>query len=214
MDSFLEKFEKYYKEYIGLNNITEIDNIPIAFCDLRLEPINKKYYHSLILTEHNNKIIASIAHKEYEKYIDVLKILKYKIELTEVLVKLVDFEDLQCRYMYRMILPKKIKTSKKIEGYEYEYYPEYRKCLIKYQNEIVSYAKISNVNFGFGNIVVWTNNSHRKKGLGEYVVRKLIIEIRKLKIEPLYLVDSKNENSICLAQKIGFIKCVDEIIIK
>ena len=81
---------------------------------------------------------------------------------------------------------------------------EYRKYVALINGEIIGYCKVSDVIAGYGNLVVWVEESRRRLGIAESLVRLMIKKCYEEEIEPMYLVKTGNHASIALAQKLGF----------
>lgn len=81
---------------------------------------------------------------------------------------------------------------------------EGRQYVILDKNKIVSYCKISNIDFQGGNIVVYTNKQYRNRGYGKLVTTGILNWCIENNVLPIYLVDEKNTYSIKLAESLGF----------
>ena len=90
---------------------------------------------------------------------------------------------------------------------------EGRKFVIIKEDRIVSSAKISDVDFSGGNIVVYTDFQYRKLGHGKQVVKKSIDWCLEKHILPIYLVDIENRPSVSLAESLGFEIMSKEVIV-
>ena len=56
----------------------------------------------------------------------------------------------------------------------------------------------------YGNLVVWVEESRRRLGIAESLVRLMIKKCYEEEIEPMYVVKTDNHASIALATKLGF----------
>lgn len=113
--------------------------------------------------------------------------------------------------MNRMFLdnPSDISMDKRADSnsnnlIEYRYLDEYRKYAAVIEGELIGYCKVSDVIAGYGNLVVWVEESRRRLGIAESLVRLMIKKCYEEEIEPMYVVKTDNHASIALAQKLGF----------
>lgn len=90
---------------------------------------------------------------------------------------------------------------------------EGRKFVVLEGNKITSACKISDIDFGGGNIAVWTESDCRNKGLGKQVVAEAVKWCFNNNILPIYWVDSENIASIGLARSLGFKIKSEEIVV-
>ncbi len=88
-----------------------------------------------------------------------------------------------------------------------------RKFVVLEGKKIVSACKVSDVDFGGGNIAVWTDLNYRNKGFGKAVVTEAAKWCINNNILPIYWVDSENTASINLAKSLGFEVRSQEIVI-
>lgn len=206
-------------------------------------PINRLYHHHLIATKVNDIFIYSIEPKLYEDfkiYISSYKI-KENDELISVLDKFFKnrISDYSIRRMYRLSFDKEkleninntksVKLTKEIlmnslkqkDDKEKEEIwnrkkkevEEGRQYVILEKDKIISWCKVSNIDYSGGNLVVWTAPEHRRKGYGKDVGRQGIKWCINNNIIPIYLVDSLNKASINLAKTIGFKIKSEEIVV-
>jgi GNAT superfamily N-acetyltransferase len=70
--------------------------------------------------------------------------------------------------------------------------------------EIASWAAITDIDFGGGNIAVSTRAEYRKKGYGRACVAKATDWCIENDLLPIYLVAESNEPSVRLAESLGF----------
>ncbi|WIV11539.1 GNAT family N-acetyltransferase [Proteiniborus sp. MB09-C3] len=90
---------------------------------------------------------------------------------------------------------------------------EGRKFVVLEGKKIVSACKISDIDFGGGNIAVWTDSNYRNKGFGKAVVSEAVKWCINNNILPIYWVDSENTASINLAKNLGFEIRAKEIVV-
>jgi predicted GNAT family acetyltransferase len=88
-----------------------------------------------------------------------------------------------------------------------------RQYVILSKNKIVSYCKISDICYGGGNIVVYTNENYRNLGYGKQVLQATINWCIANNILPVYWVWDKNLASIALAKSLGFQIKSEEIVV-
>ena len=120
----------------------------------------------------------------------------------------------EIRKMYRMIIDKEVDVrEEKEEEYDYIYIDEMRKYVAKSEEKTIGYCKVSDIDFGFGNIVVYIDENYRRQGLGSTLLNMMIQKCLELNISPVYVVDSSNNSSINLAAKFGFSIASMEVII-
>ncbi|SDD56638.1 GNAT family N-acetyltransferase [Sporomusa acidovorans] len=82
-----------------------------------------------------------------------------------------------------------------------------------YENRILSWAEISNIDFSGGNIVVNTVPEYRNLGYGKLVVSEAARWCFQNNVLPIYWVDLLNNNSLRLANRIGFKKMAEELVV-
>ena len=113
-----------------------------------------------------------------------------------------------------MIIDKEVDVrEEKEEEYDYIYIDEMRKYVAKSEEKTIGYCKVSDIDFGFGNIVVYIDENYRRQGLGSTLLNMMIQKCLELNINPVYVVDSSNNSSINLAAKFGFSIASMEVII-
>jgi len=81
------------------------------------------------------------------------------------------------------------------------------------KDQIASFAYISDIQAGGGNIVVMTKPNFRQKGYGKALVYTATNWCFKNKLIPIYLVSQSNQASINLAKSLGFETMVEEIVV-
>lgn len=205
-------YHKYYKKYIGIDLIKKKNFLYIVCSKYRDVPLNKNFLYKAILIKYKNKWILSSSESCKDDIIHHIinlgkpKDLDYYADNLQIM-------DLKVRKMYRMIWDSV--NSSKIEfrpEYEYVYMETFNKYVAKFNGNIISYCKISDIYFGFGNIVVFTNENFRNQGLATTLLNLLLIKCDEKNIFPLYMVDSINVASIHLAKKMGFSIVSQEVI--
>ncbi|CQR74358.1 hypothetical protein SOV_24820 [Sporomusa ovata DSM 2662] len=90
---------------------------------------------------------------------------------------------------------------------------EERAFVYVHQNQILSLAIVSNIDFNGGNIVVNTVPEYRNFGYGKLVVSKAAKWCLENDVLPIYWVDSLNVNSLKLALSIGFQIMAEELVV-
>lgn len=80
-------------------------------------------------------------------------------------------------------------------------------------NKIVSMAFTSDIYNKGANIVVSTNEEHRRKGYGKMAVASLTNSILEREFLPIYFVNVNNEASINLAKSLGYENMALEIVV-
>ena len=80
-------------------------------------------------------------------------------------------------------------------------------------NKIVSMAFTSDIYNKGANIVVSTNEEHRRKGYGKMAVASLTNSILEKSLLPIYFVNVNNEASINLAKSLGYENMALEIVV-
>ena len=205
-------FSNFYLEYLGLADSVICNGVRLCKSKYRDIPINKKYFYKVIATKYNGEKIISYSPDISETE---LKSLNAKINF-EVIgqgnipddFKLPQYE---LSYMNRMFLDSqsdismdKNSDSNNNHSIEYIYSDEYRKYIALIDGELIGYCKVSDVIAGYGNLVVWVEESRRRLGIAERLVRLMIKKCYEEEIEPMYVVKTDNHASIALAQKLGF----------
>ncbi len=204
-------FSDFYQEYLGLDDRMICNDVHLCKCKYRDIPINKRYFYKIIATNYHGKKIISYSPEFRE---EELRALCTKINFEAIGVGDIP-DDLmlpqyELSYMDRMLLetPIEIRIDRRSGGgnnaMEYQYLEEYRKYIALANGELVGYCKVSDVISGFGNLVVWVDESRRRLGIAESLVRLMIKKCHEEGIEPMYVVKTDNYASIALAKKLGF----------
>ncbi len=205
-------FSNFYQEYLGLADSVICNTVRLCKSQYRDIPINKKYFYKIIATKYNGEKIISYSPDFNETE---LKSLSAKINFEAIGsgeirddLKLPPYE---LSYMNRMFLDNpsdismdKSPASNSDNSIEYRYLDEYRKYVALINGEIIGYCKVSDVIAGYGNLVVWVEESRRRLGIAESLVRLMIKKCYEEEIKPMYVVKTDNHASIALAQKLGF----------
>ena len=205
-------FSDFYQEYLGLDNEMICNDVHVCKCKYRDIPLNKKYYYKMIATKYNEENIISYS-PEFDE--TKLRFLCTKINFETIGVGNVyndsELSQYELSYMDRMLLGSQIDISvDKRSGYdgnnsiEYKYLEEYRKYIALINGELAGYCKVSDVISGYGNLVVWVEESRRRLGIAESLVRLMINKCYEERIAPMYIVKTTNHASIALAKKLGF----------
>lgn len=202
----MNNYDIYYKKYIGyISNKFIVPNKNIV------TPINKDYTYLVIITKINNEEIISINKTYYKDFIKFYNSKKDKFSILDIL-KLFFKEkniNIKIRNMYRMTKYKKdIRDTKNII-----FKDNYKKCVILDNDNIVSYAKISDINNTGANIVIFTEKMYRNKGYATNLLSFITNYCIENKLLPIFLVDKKNKASIKVAKNIDYKIMNEEIII-
>lgn len=229
-----EKFLKYYYEYLGIEGKKISASQFIFKCNQRDKPINTWYYQHLIATNIEGRIIFSVSpglYQSLQSYITLSSCDDFD-ELISILEKYfaMKIENSTVRLMYRLTIdemnfkPSSIgcvfKLSKEIlmnnlEGRSLiekeaiwsrkkEEVEQGRQFVSIHKNKIISYCKISNIDYCGGNLTVWTAPEFRGKQYGKEVVTAAVKWCFQNNILPIYWVDSTNKASLNLALALGF----------
>ena len=88
-----------------------------------------------------------------------------------------------------------------------------RQYVILDKSKIVSYCKVSNIDYNGGNLTVYTQEKYRNRGYGKSVSIEAIKWCDDNGIIPIYWVDEKNATSVALAKSLGFKIMSEEIVV-
>ena len=206
-------FNEYYKRYLGITKDGKISKNIVVYCSKnRNHPINKRYLYSGIITYYNQNWILSCDSKNKEYFWGEMKYIT--LENYDTIMQKLVIDGYEIRKMYRMIIDKEVDVrEEKEEEYDYIYIDEMRKYVAKSEEKTIGYCKVSDIDFGFGNIVVYIDENYRRQGLGSTLLNMMIQKCLELNINPVYVVDSSNNASINLAAKFGFSIASMEVII-
>lgn len=207
------KFNDFYKNYILGEPVEESNEYQIVLSEQRQIPINKKYHYCIIMTRYFKKNILSCSKEMIIPLINNIKNSKQNFLEFDDYINLLSIENCTTRKMLRMIGDKEpIKVTIPNQNIEYLYIDEVMKFVAKKDGNIISYCKISDVNNGFGNVVVYTDEPNRKQGYATYLLSLLLAKCKELNICPMYVVDKNNITSINLANRMGFSVVSEEIV--
>lgn len=207
-------FARFYKDYLLGELFDKVNGCEIMISDKRDMPINKRFYYSIIMTDLGDKRVISCSH-------NMVEIMRNRIsdygELCESVDKMIDvfqFEGCSTRKMLRMLWDQDYSITGAGETeIEYEYISDLVKVVAKLNGTIIAYAKISDVINGVGNIVVYTDEEYRNRGIATSLLLLLLEKCENLNICPMYVVDEKNVASLNLAKKIGFSVVSEEVMV-
>jgi len=207
-------FNDYYAKYLGIDNGIVIDNCIICRSANRDIPINQRFIYKIIITDYDGKRYISVSPAISDDVINNICIDIKDKDFDDILKsQQLSKTGLRLSKMYRMILDEvKYPQCSLRSDIEIEYLSEFRKYIIRENDNIVSYCKVSNIDSGYGNIVVWTDENCRHNGFARGLLLKLLTMCKSEGIEPLYLVNRQNIASIQLAQSIGFKTAQTEIV--
>lgn len=205
-------FSNFYQEYLGLADSVICNDVRLCKSKYRDIPINKKYFYKVIATKYNGEKIISYSPDINETE---LKSLNAKIKFEAIGLGDIPYDlklpQYELSYMNRMFLdnPSDVSMDRNSDSnnnhsIEYRYLDEYRKYAAVIDGELIGYCKVSDVIAGYGNLVVWVEESRRRLGIAESLVRLMIKKCYEEKIEPMYVVKTDNHASIALATKLGF----------
>lgn len=229
------KYLNYYKKYIGEPRELIVPNIN------RDIPINKNFYYPIIITKIYNKSVVSISPKLYDKFIIFMN-KKENLDLIETVreISIKEIKNVEFQFMYRYIKDSSnnidinsvnnklfeikepfINTSQKLldRKYKEEQWEKlvnnvyYLNCILK-DDKVASLGYVSDIFYGFGNIVIQTIDEHRNCGYGKKVVEAISRECLNNQIIPIYWVNKNNEFSIKLAESLDFKKVSEEFVVK
>lgn len=196
-------FSEYYEKYIGYNNAIKENDCYICISDMRDLTLNKRFIYRIIITTYNNHKVISVSpslNNEVRKALS--KFISGKnVEDALGCAPLIN-TGLRIGLMYRMILNEIPIVD--ICNSDISYNDILKKFCFKVENKVVCYCKISDIIHGYGNIVVWTDENYRGRGLAKQLLLLTIKKCIEDGIDPIYLVNSENIPSISLAKSVGF----------
>jgi len=220
-----ENFTTYYNSYLNHNRETTV-----VSCEQRKVPLNEHYYYHVIATEIDGSDIYSIHPELYDSFMMLKQ--QESIKKTLQLFQL-EHPSLTLRHFYRMssgASTSKLNNEARVfteEDLEYSIQTlteeekichrkrqqrcikEKNKFIVKKENQIIAIARITDIDYGGGNIAVYSNPEFRRKGYGKMVVEKCIDWCVDHNIIPIYLVDVHNIASVRLAESLG-LECYSE----
>lgn len=229
-----ELFFDYYTSYLGTNIIYKCDNIAVVKNAQREVPLCNWYYYHLICTEQNDNFVFSISPKYSDKIINyfdgirintlddvkpiitafsheisndvsIKKLLKMSIPVKEMPVnKNITVEVLTTDLLRSLTSNLSKEDLESLIQRKKDELDNGRQHVIIDKGKIVSWSKISDIDYNGANIAVWTSPEYRKLGYGKEVVLHAINWCHMKKHIPIYYVDVENIASVTLAKKIGF----------
>ncbi|WP_035294594.1 MULTISPECIES: GNAT family N-acetyltransferase [Clostridiaceae] len=182
-------FYKEFKDYIGYFNNMDIDrtiNILKRFFDNKVKNYTIRKMYRMTLDSDNMP-------KEYVLKDNVVQLTK------EILMNNL------CTYSDE--------EKYKVWSRKREEVNEGRQYVILDEHKIISYCKVSNIDFAGGNLTVFTNEKYRNKGYGKFVTIGSLKWCYENDIIPIYWVDAKNTYSVALAKSLGFKVKSEEIVV-
>ena len=208
-------FDDYYLKYIGSDDRTLINGCMVYKAEDRDIPLNNRFIYRIIITDFRGIRTISVSPNISDNLIyDICNDIKDKAFEDILQSGPLHRTGLRINKMYRMRIDnaKFIENTTKDINIKMECINENRKFVIRDGDKMVSYCKISNIDYNCGNIVVWTDEDYRRKGFARELLYRTIHKCKVEGIEPIYLVDSQNIASIKLAQSVGFKIMQDEIV--
>lgn len=203
--------QSYYLNYLGKTD----SKSEIFISEQRTKPVNKKYYYKIIFSEKER--VCSVSPEYFGNYL-IAEIKNHRDSIYNLYNELKSqYTNEMVRIMYRMTITPHIINDEKEELFNIgniKYIPEiYKYMMTDKRGNLISYAKFSDIDFGGANIVVWTDELYRRRGIGKLLVKKLLTLCNEHSFTPIYLVDEKNTASIRLAKSIGFKLFSKELIV-
>ena len=206
-------FAKYYSRYLALDAGRDIHNCLVCPSPDRDTLLNRNFAYKIIITDYSGKRIVSVSPSISENIINIICTAIIDCSFEDIL-QLGQLHETGYRIsmMYRMTLNRNKSLINVWRSQAAEYISEYKKYVIRDSGNIVSYCKVSNIDYGYGNIVVWTDEKYRRKGYARELLFRIILMCESEGIVPVYIVDSQNSASIELAKSFGFETVQTEII--
>lgn len=199
------KFKKFYKDYVVGQSISKGDMYDINISEYRDIPVNKSYIYSMILSNYYEKMVISCSKEMISDVQKMMEIGERNGACFEDYFYMFSEKGFHTRIMKRMIHGGQYHSCcKRIDGFDYRYIPEVMKYVAQKDGIIVSYCKVSDIISDVGNIVIYTEEEYRNRGLAQYLLSLLIEKCIEINICPMYFVDSKNIISLSIAEKLGF----------
>lgn len=217
---FEHEFDKFYWEYLGLDNGMEMDGCLLCRSEHRNEPLNKRYYYRVIVTDFDGKRVVSCPPDLQGEKLKKLCAAAGGNVLEEAGRALQAPDGFSGGFMYRMVRDGKGELKgggQSNSGADthivFHYLPEMKKFLAVSGQDLAGYCKISDVYGGYGNIVVWVKEKYRRQGIAAELAARTILQCGQDGIIPMYVVRASNIPSIALAKKLGFYTAQKEYII-
>lgn len=205
-------FSDFYQEYLGLNDKVLHNDVQVCKCKYRDIPLNKRYFYKGIATTYNGeKIISCSPEFNEEEIVFLCNNINFEAIGAGDIHNELKMPVYELSYMDRMLL----NSQNDIDGYtfsvcgkhdqiEYRYLEAYKKYIALINDELIGYCKVSDVISDYGNLVVWVEESKRRLGIAESLVRLMINKCYEERIAPMYVVKTDNHASKALAKKLGF----------
>jgi len=207
-------FKDYYESYLNITAGVNVSNCLVCKSPDRDVPLNKRYSYKIIISDYRGERIVSVSPEIPVNIISNLCADMKERSFEEILQsEVLHKTGYRLNIMYRMVLRgNKIPESNITTALRAEYLSDYYKYVIREKEEIISYCKVSNIDYNYGNIVVWTHENYRRKGFAKELLLQTLSMCEKVGIQPLYLVKSENTASLELAKSVGFRAVQTEII--
>lgn len=233
-------FKDYYNKFLFMDKIFERNDLIVHKSLQRDKPICLSNYFKLISIIQNDCLIFSVSPLISEDFVSFIK--DKKIVSVEGNLKEYNNQmsyDYEVKKMIRMSMSKKrlrfnskinvvmhtrellLKVMSYVSSDKIEQVLERKKndlnngrqFVIVEDNCIVSWAKVSDIDFNAANITVWTSPDHRSKGYGREVVKYVVQWCFDNDYIPVYYVNDDNKASRRLAESIGFKPFSEELVL-
>ena len=214
-------FSDFYQEYLGLNDKVLHNDVQVCKCKYRDIPLNKRYYYKVIATIYNGEKIISCSPEFKEAEIVFLcNNIHFEAIGAGDIHNALKMPEYELSYMDRMLLNSQPDINEDVlsiygrhDQIEYRYLEAYKKYIALINDELIGYCKVSDVISDYGNLVVWVEESKRRSGIAESLVRLMIHKCYEERIVPMYVVKTYNHASKALAEKLGFRVIQRELIV-
>lgn len=205
-------FSDFYQEYLGLSDKILHNDVQVCKCKYRDIPINKRYYYKVIATTYNGEKIISCSPEFKEAEIVFLcRNINFEAIGAGDIHNEFTMPEYELSYMDRMLLNSQpdinedtLSVYTRHDQIEYRYLEAYKKYIALINEELVGYCKVSDVISDYGNLVVWVEESKRRLGIAESLVKLMINKCYEERIVTMYVVKTDNHASKALAKKLGF----------
>ena len=204
---------KFYENYLGLQHAVTKNGIALCRSEMRDLPLNRHFVYKMLVTDYEGRRVLSLSNEFAGTNAEALCREIAGKDLDEVYF-ILHRQNTKYRisFMYRMLRPEGIgfKESLKEEAYTEEdgltfvYKQELRKQFAILHDDLIGYAKISDIYDGYGNVVIWVEENYRQHGIATILLHKLIQRCEDEGLIPMYLVKRENVASFGLASKFGF----------
>lgn len=210
----INAFDKYYTSYLGIAPSKLHNGINTTISEYRDVYLHKQVKYVAILTEYDGSIIYSISQRlsEYElQKFSARRFRRYSTTsyskglesaaqpLTEPLIRSLHFP---IGFDVESYIEKKSRAL-----------AEMNQFVVVVDDVIAATAWISEVQAGGANIIVHTDENHRRMGYGRQVVGACINWCLSNGLVPIYLVEESNVASVALAESLGMVCESEEWII-